>query len=306
MNDVSDNRFIKLFFFGNYFYGLCAVALSIEAMLQQKYPLNGLLYFSLVFFSTVFYYSHAYVLTEVSEHSTNVRAAWYAQQAKLVFLSRLVFFTAIVGISLYFVFIFRINFLAISLYELLFIFIFPLVSLLYYGINHSFFKKLNLRNIGWLKPFIIGFIWAGLVTVYPVLFYNISKGTHYEISLVGSFLFIKNFMFITVLCIMFDIKDYAMDYNQQLKTFVVKLGLRKTILYIIIPLCIVGLAAFISYAFMQHFQVLKIILNTIPFVLTILVALSLYNRKSILYYLFIIDGLMIVKSICGITAMIYF
>ena len=113
-------------------------------------------------------------------------------------------------------------------------------------------------------------------------------------------------MFLSVLCIMFDIKDYAMDYNQQLKTFVVNIGLRKTIFYIIIPLSVAGLASFMAYALNQHFQLVKIFLNTIPFIFLLLVAYSLQKRKSIFYYLVIIDGLMLLKAICGSLAMLLF
>ncbi len=157
-----------------------------------------------------------------------------------------------------------------------------------------------------LKPFVIGFIWAGLVTVYPVLFHQAVKGLDYIPTAIGSLLFLKNFMFVTVLCIMFDIKDYAMDYNQQIKTFVVNNGLRKTIFYIIIPLCIIGLGVFLAYGTTHQFSLMKILLNTIPFVLLIIVAYSMHSRRSILYYLGVIDGLMLVKAVCGSIAMIYF
>ena len=107
-------------------------------------------------------------------------------------------------------------------------------------------------------------------------------------------------MFVTVLCIMFDIKDYAADHNQQLKTFVVRVGLRKTIFFIIIPLSCIGLITFELYAITHHFPVLRTVINTIPFILLLIVAYSLHRRKSILYYLAVIDGLLLVKSICGI------
>lgn len=110
-------------------------------------------------------------------------------------------------------------------------------------------------------------------------------------------------MYITMLCIMFDIKDYAADHNHHLKTFVVRLGLRKTIFYILIPLTIIGLGTFIVYAVLRDFPVLRILINTIPFILLIIVAYSMHRRKSILYYLAIIDGLMLAKAICGIIGM---
>lgn len=104
---------------------------------------------------------------------------------------------------------------------------------------------------------------------------------------------------------MFDIKDYAADHNRQLKTFVVKAGLRKTIFMILIPLCLLGLTSFIFYGIIRQFSLLKISLNVIPFIALIAVAYSMHRRKSIFYYLIVIDGLMLVKAVCGITAMTF-
>jgi 4-hydroxybenzoate polyprenyltransferase len=180
------------------------------------------------------------------------------------------------------------------------------MAALYYGINLPILATKNLRQLGWLKPFVIGFVWAAMVTAYPIIYNNIIHNTTYYINLLSTLFFIKNFMFVTVLCIMFDIKDYAADHNQQLKTFVVRVGLRKTIFYIIIPLSIIGLSTFILFSTLSQFPLLRILINTIPFLLLISVAYSLHRRKSILYYLAIIDGLLLIKSICGITAMLYF
>ena len=49
-------------------------------------------------------------------------------------------------------------------------------------------------------------------------------------------LFVKNWMFCTVNAIMFDMKDYEDDANIELKTFAVRMGLRNTIYYILVPL----------------------------------------------------------------------
>jgi hypothetical protein len=184
--------------------------------------------------------------------------------------------------------------------------IFPLSGLLYYGINSKSFQSFNLRNIGWLKPFIIGFIWAGAVTVYPVLYQKLIHQVHYKMNLIAALLFLKNFMFVSVLSILFDIKDYAKDYNQELKTVVVKMGLGKTIFQVILPLCLLGLASFIAFGIIRNFHWMKIFLNTLPFIFTMAVAFDLQQRRSIFYYLIIIDGLMLLKALLGITAMLYF
>lgn len=152
----------------------------------------------------------------------------------------------------------------------------------------------------------IGFIWAGVVTDYPVLFYDIINGQDYIVNELAVLLFTKNFMFVSILCIMFDIKDYSADYLHSIKTFVVKIGLRKTIFYILLPLSIIGLVSFIVYATSRNFSAGRILMNTIPFLFLLWVAWSLRKRRPLLYYLSVVDGLMLIKAVCGIIAITYF
>jgi hypothetical protein len=105
---------------------------------------------------------------------------------------------------------------------------------------------------------------------------------------------------------MFDIKDYATDSNRKLKTYVVEHGLRATIFEILIPLSIVGLGSFLMYGLLRNFSGMRILLNTIPFLMMLMVAYYLHRRQSIFYYLVLIDGLMLVKALCGIIAVSYF
>lgn len=296
---------IRFIFFGNYFYGICAVALSIESSLQQQYPLNSFLYYFLVFCATILYYTKAYI-TEVRVETSNKRTQWYIEFRKWVFFSQVMLTVFLAAGAGYLLFKNWQHLLPQPVLTWVVLLAFPVIALLYYGFNHRRLGRFSLRNTGWLKPFVIGFAWAGLVTVYPILFYHIENGTVYQPSFVAAWYFIKNFMFITVLCIMFDIKDYAVDYNRQLKTFVVKAGLRKTIFYIIIPLCVVGLISLLLFTVSMGFNPIRILLNVIPFLALIGVAWSLSQRKSILYYLFIIDGLMLVKAICGSLAALLF
>jgi hypothetical protein len=282
------------------------MALAVEALLQQHYRLNPPLFFVLLFSVTVLYYTTAYLLTETSADSTIERSAWYARNKRLMWRSQYFFTTVLLAGGIIFLILHWQQVLNTSGAEWMMLAVFPLVSAMYYGLNEGRLQKYNLRRVGWLKPFIIGFTWAGLVTVYPVLYYCISHGIHYDPTWISLFLFIKNFMYVTVLCIMFDIKDYASDYNTRVKTFVVSLGLRKTIFMIIIPLCIAGLASFLFYAVINHFHPMKILLNTIPFIAAITVAYYLHHRRNIFYYLMIIDGLLLLKAGCGIVAMIYF
>ncbi|NCI46089.1 UbiA prenyltransferase family protein [Sediminibacterium soli] len=297
---MLSNGLIRTVLFGNYFYGICAVALSAEAALQQQYPLNSFVYYIIVFSATVVYYTHAYIAEPATHTTLNARSLWYRAHAKSVRISQVVLTLVLLVAGGYLLRQLWQPILAMHWQEWLLLLVFPLVAALYYGSVKPGAATNSLRKQGWVKPFVIGFSWAGPVTLYPLLFTDLSIGEHYQLTLVGFLLFIKNFMYITLLCIMFDIKDFAADHNQQLKTFVVELGLRKTIFYILIPLAAVGLGTFLLYASIRQFPVLRVLINTLPFLLLIIVAYSLHRRKNILYYLAIIDGLMLVKAICGI------
>lgn len=295
---------LEWIFYGNYFYGLCAAALSAEASLQQQIPLSSWIYYSLIFLATVLYYNYPYA-RRLNKSGNNPRTAWFIHHYQFMWWNQVIIsvILLIAGILLLIHFYPLIQ--TISLRQWLLLLVFPIIAGLYYGLN-MLSTKYNLRSIGWLKPFIIGFTWAGLVTVYPVLWYHIYHGQEYYFSLTGTLLFIKNGMFIAMLCIMFDIKDYATDYSSNLKTFVVRMGLRKTIFYILLPLPVLGLFTFITYALTHQFSAMKILLNMIPFLLLLLAAGALRKRRSMMYYLVVIDGLMLVKAACGIIAMLLF
>lgn len=291
---------VTAFFYGNYFVGFCAVALAIEASLQQELPIQHFLFYTILFLGTVYFYTYAY-LSENNKIITNPRTQWYQKHNKWLQVQQKVTLTAILSILLVFAYSSFHSLSFFSLNTFLLVILFPIGGLLYYGIITP---KFILRNNGWIKPFVIGFVWAGIVTVYPWLFDSVTRKITPHYHLLNLLLFIKNGMFISLLAIMFDIKDYAADHNKSLKTFVVRIGLRKTIFYIIIPLSVIGLGSFLFYGFTHQFSFIRIFFNTIPFVLLITVAWSLHRRKTILYYLAIIDGLMLLKAICGIAGMI--
>ena len=119
-------------------------------------------------------------------------------------------------------------------------------------------------------------------------------------------LYLSNALFISMLAVLFDIKDYETDANKQMKTLVVRMGQTKTINWLLIPISSLVLLATVRYAFLHHFTGYQILLNTIPLILLISVSYQMHQRKSILYYLAIIDGLIVVKAACGIIATLLF
>jgi hypothetical protein len=296
-------KIIKFIFFGNYFVGLLAVALTVEATLQLKTPFNTLSYYALLFIAPIVYYTYAYMGAKNSKYSQNPRIQWYAAHRRFVNWSQLILSLICTGIILSSIFIHYQAILRLPFEYWLVVCIVIAMAVLYYGLVPVAFFNLNLRNTGWLKPFIIGFVWAATVNLLPLIMLSIENGINVPETTFWVFLFIKNWMFCTVNAIMFDMKDYAIDSNAQLKTFVVRIGLKKTIFYVLIPLLVMGMISLFIFAYFRQFPPLRVLFNLVPFLLTALVAYSMNKRKKILYYLIVIDGLILVKALCGIISM---
>ncbi len=275
----------------------------MEANFQLGYSLNPPLYYLFLFAGSVWYYTKSYT-SEASYSLSNQRAYWYKTHKIQVYYSQniLLVTSILAGSILLYQNISAI--LNLDLSEWILLFLFPIVALLYYESISPKNPTHNLRSIGWLKPFVISFVWTGVVSIYPMIFKNLEKGLHFVSSPFLICFFLKNFIFISILCILFDIKDYASDHNSQLKTFVVQLGLRKTLYYIILPMALAGFLSFVLFTLNHHFHPLRILINSIPFILLIIVTWSMQRRKSILYYLAVIDGLLLIKAACGIMGVL--
>lgn len=296
-------KLIKSIFFGNYFIGLLAIALSIESCMQLRLPLNSLLYYITLFCAAVFYYTYAYLGPLQAGEIKNPRRAWYKKNYKTILCSQ--YILCIICILCGCIFLYK-NFEGIknlSPENWLIIFIMLVAAFLYYGLLPKSFYKINLRNTGWLKAFIIGFVWASCVNFLSYIIVQVESGAHAVEIVLLLWLFIKNWMFCTVNAIIFDIKDYVADSNRQLKTFVVSFGLKKTIFFILLPLIVIGLFSLVAFTTGRHEGFITISINLIPFILLLIIAWSMQKPHKILYYLVIIDGLIFLKALCGIASM---
>lgn len=303
---MQGRAIVQFIFFGNYFYGFCAVALSVEGWLKQHNQSMPWSLCTLLFPLTVWFYTHSYQRSNPQDIH-NIRVAWYLKHKKIIgWLQGL---HLIIALASLLTLLNRAGVDALTYMPPLSWFllaIFPAVAMLYYGADHNLFKKISLRQWGWLKPFTIGFVWAGMVTVYPSIFHDLENHLPYSLNRIDYMLFLKNFLFVSLIGIMFDIKDHAHDHHQSLRTFIVRAGLRKTIFMILVPLSVFAIAAFLADGMGRNQSEIKVMLTITPFVLLILVALSLIKRRRLLYYLVVVDGLLLVKALCGIIAVEYF
>lgn len=296
------HKLSEALFFSNLFYGICAAALCLETIHQLNLPHLPWHFYVFTGLITTAFYIYAYLPQQLQKSSVNKRNQWYINHIKKLKFFNYIIVLSIILIGGWYTLLFAPNITKLPVWQIVFCGILLTVAILYYGIENNKLS-VNLRKIGWLKPFIIGFVWAGTVSFLPILFSGFWHHHWFPLKYLFVFLFIKNMMFITVLCILFDIKDYAMDYNHHLQTHVVKFGLRNTIYKYVVPLIILGLIALYINAWLLHFNAYRLAINTLPFIAAVIVAFSLQKRRPIIYYLSVIDGLMLFKALCGIIGM---
>ena len=278
--------------------------LSIEMAFQLGLPLNETVYYIGLFLAPVIYYTYAYKSINDSTPIANQRTRWFRENKKLVHWSQVGMILLCIGIFSFLIFkhfneIIRLPLIYYSIgFGVLF------VGIFYYGLISKKLFGFNLRNSGWTKAFIIGFVWACCANIFPLIMLRIETGQDYFHTDLWVWLFIKNWLFCTVNAIMFDIKDYPSDSNLYLRTFVVSFGLRRTIYFIIVPLLLAGLISFCIFALIKQFSITQFAFNLIPFLLTLAIAFSMLRRHSIFYYLIVIDGVILVKALCGILGVL--
>ena len=296
---------VKGFFYGNYFYGICAIALSIETSLQLKLPLNNPFFYALIGIATVLYYTHAYYIdVKRQPNISNERNQWYTLHHKKVEIIQILF-TALLGLIL----MLMVNGLQPHFDQVHWLgwvlsFSFLLIGAAYYHQLHPILGKWSLRHTGLLKPFSIGLVWAGMVSFIPVFFYDLSyPGLNRCLQWDTWLVLLNNWLFISLLSVLFDIKDVSADAQEKIKTWVIELGVQKTLLRLVFPMTILCCFTYWGIAYMLNLSVFRIVFNSIPYVLLITVCTQMHERKSILYYLAIIDGLMLAKAVCGMIGM---
>jgi 4-hydroxybenzoate polyprenyltransferase len=279
----------------------------MEANLLAGQPLNHWSFYSSIGFATSIFYTLVYYVSskrinpQLVSFDWNNRSVWYSHNRTFVRISLILSCLALVFSGVFFLYRNYAGIFRLSIRDCFLIILFPLLALSY-SFKLPFTNKFSLRKFGILKPFILGFAWAGFVTAFPIIALK-AEGT-YELNsrLPEIWLFMQNFIFISLLCIIFDIKDEQSDRKQQIRTIPVLLGIRQTVYFIIIPLTIINLfiKATVMYAYQNPF--LPIIIRAVPNIILVAVSLQVRSKKSTLYYLAIIDGMMLVKALTGIIS----
>lgn len=230
-------------------------------------------YLLVVFFSTLFTYNFQRLIKHkrLTSIVPSERHEWISNHFGLL--------SGVAFISLIFALLFA---LTIGFRSLFLLGITGIISLLYTGFSTN--KHSGLREIPMMKIIWISIVWS-IATVFIPLEEN------HEYVNKDLLWMLHQFLFVLVLCIPFDIRDLPYD-PKHLKTLPQMLGIKKSVAAGELLLIIMVL---ISYEFFG--SDLFFIGNGITMFITgTVLILSVKPRKE-LYYLFLVDGLMIVQTI---------
>jgi len=278
--------FIHLIVFSNFFVSLCVVALTYRTFLYFNLtPSNAMLV--LVFSATYFIYNFQRLVRmnqkEIDEANIGFRMKWvYKNKQPIIFT--IVIAAIILVVSLFYLNIKTIVVLAIMGF-------FSVVYVVRFIPYNN--KWLALRDIPFLKIFVIAFVWSLVTGLLPL----ISSKDVNQINLQHILFLIKQFLFVVAITIPFDIRDMKYDVEKGIKTFPLVVGVKKIIILGI--LLLLGFVAISSYEFLV-FQTITMglwIAEIIAILLVMVLLLLSKKQQPELFYSFIIEGTSLLLAI---------
>ena len=286
-----------IFLWSNWFYGFCAVMLSVESslLILNRYPNPFLLL--LIYLGTIVYYTHAY-LVECKLSEQNERVNWYVGKQKYLQIRQLLY----TGICLYIAFL-KLDLFQLFLHASIFVKLVLLISFLlsaaYYLPTIHFISFQNSRNKGVLKSMSIAWVWTITCCFIPV--WLGSNNTTILLTRTANLYFLQLFIYVLALAILFDIKDISKDRKESVNTIALRLGAHKTVQQVIAPLLLLYYIIVMYWVAVTKISFYFLALQGLLIVLSYLIAQKVLKEKAIYANILLIDGLLVIKAVIGIA-----
>ena len=255
--------------------------MCIETNLLLHLPLNNLPFYLFVFGATLVQYNLHYFFKTTAVINSK-RLAWSLKN-KSIHKFLIVFGLILITYSL-FSFQLRHFIILLILGALAFLYSFPLLP---------FSNKKRIKDFGLLKIITLALLWTLVTVWFPVDQINVS-GLSFQL------IFIRRFIFIFILCLLFDIRDTEVDRKQNIATLAVKLGIKKSYL-----LCYLLLLIFIALSVIQFLYIPDWIQLSAMLLSAAATGFTIEQSKkndSDVVYLACIDGMMFLQAALVIFA----
>ncbi|WP_181306690.1 UbiA family prenyltransferase [Rufibacter sp. XAAS-G3-1] len=262
--------------YSNLFISLCAAVLVLETYLLSGIPVS-LRLAGIVFFATLFVYNADSLVPYKFNQNVPLgsRMKWVkANRLELIFISLA---SALCTIFLYWTAIFELNFwFLLHLMVVAGLYSVPVVP--------EGERYIPLRDIPLLKVFLIAYVWSAITVQLPLM--EVDHDLFASDSLI---LFLRRFLFLFSLTLVFDIRDVHKDKLTQTVTFPTKWGVQNTKRLALVILLLYALLVPAGTA--PH---LRIALGAAG-IGAALVVWNAHEYRSQYYFMVLADGMMLLQ-----------
>ncbi|HEY5391767.1 MAG TPA: UbiA family prenyltransferase [Hanamia sp.] len=269
-------KIAEFILFSSIFIAACAVSLCIETNILLDLPLNSFSFYCFVFGATLVQYNLHYSMKKVAVKNSE-RLSWTLRNKNLHFI------LLITGCLLI-----LFSFFSFHLQHFLILGVLGCIAFLYSFPFLPFGKKKRIKDYGYIKIITLSLLWT-LVTVWlPVSNLSVNAGLF-------AFVFVKRFIFMFILCLLFDVRDIEIDDKENIKTLAVMLGKKKSY-----SLSYFLLVLFVGLSVIQYFfypQMVFLLAMLVSSVLTWVIIELTKKTNSDFIYLAGVDGMMLVQAV---------
>lgn len=276
-------RFSEVFLFGSIFISLCAVAMCVETNLLLGIRLNHFSFYLFVFGATLVQYNLHY-LFKTTAVANSARLAWSLKN-KTIHRVLIAIGTVLIIYSLF----------SFHLHHFIILLLFGAIALLYSFPFLPFANKKRIKDYGLVKIITLALLWTLVTVWFPADQTNFS-GISFQL------IFLRRFIFMFILCLLFDIRDTEVDRQQNIATLSVKLGVKRSYLLCYFLLLIFIILSVIQFIYLpDEIQLAAMLISAAATAITI--EYSKRNNSDVVY-LACIDGMMLLQALLVIFASI--
>ena len=206
-------RFINFVLYSNIYIAICALAMTIQSLLiLEKDIQTSPALLGLVFFSTLVIYA-LHRLVSLNKVDTSLEVKRFDVIGKYKSHIQIYALLSVLGGAVCFFYLQWETQLALVL---------PAVLSLGYVIPFLGNKKLRLRDLHFVKIFLIAIVWAYVTVLLPALEHEVAL----DLSLFGMLL--ERALFIFAITLPFDLRDWEIDKHNNVKTIPAVIGVPNT------------------------------------------------------------------------------
>lgn len=275
-------KLLNAFISSKIYIALAALLLTIETQIQLGMKPQWHPYLFLIFFATLLEYNVPRLMLVLTNRDrlNTARNKWINEYTGLFFLLVLV---SVVGFIIA---------LFLAKAEVLLV-LAPVAVLTFFYSTPVFGKRkkpFGLRQVPFLKIFLIALIWSVVTILLPVVKSDQPLQTTHILLMLA-----ERFLFVFAITIPFDIRDMTADNNAGLKTIPLLVGAGNSLRVAVFALLATGVVAAVHYRFTdQTFMIWAFLVS----ILTTIVFLIVNRLRRLPFYHYgILDGTMLLQGL---------